>query len=52
MKMFHIAFVTVEYASEIIMFVSGVRIISISLLGGYLYLTAIVAYKFGTVFTQ
>jgi hypothetical protein len=45
--MFIVAAVTVQYASELIMFVSGVRVISVMLLGGYLYLTAIVAYKFG-----
>jgi hypothetical protein len=36
-----------QYASELIKFVSRVRIILVTLLGAYLYLNAIVAYKFG-----
>jgi hypothetical protein len=45
-KLFIVATVTVQYAFELIMFVSVVTVISVTLFGGYLYLTAIVGYKF------
>jgi hypothetical protein len=41
-----VAAVTVQYASELIMFVSVVTVISVTLFGGYLYLTAVMGYKF------
>ena len=50
--MFHFVIVTVWYASELLMFVSGVRIISVTLFDGYLYLTTINLARVRTVFTQ
>jgi hypothetical protein len=45
--MFIVAAVTVQRASDLIIFVSVVTVSSVTLLGGYLQLTAILAYKFG-----